>query len=71
MLELPWDTANRKWSYPRESSMLQSNQNGAGDLKSVLISGMKLQLLEFAQLGFSLALVQYSSLCSLPYGLDW
>ena len=39
--------------------MLQSTKlNGVGDLKSILTSDMEMQSLEFAQLVFSLALVQ-------------
>ena len=40
--------------------MLQSTKlNVVGDLKSVLTSDMPMQSLEFAQLGFGLALVQH------------
>jgi hypothetical protein len=36
-----------------------TEQKGVGDLKSILTSGMENQSLEFAQLDFGLALVQY------------
>ena len=40
--------------------MLQSTKlKGVGDLKSTLTSDMEMQSLEFAQLVFGLALVQY------------
>ena len=40
--------------------MLQLTKlKGVGDLKSALTSDMEMQSLEFAQLGFGLALVQY------------
>ena len=45
---------------PRERSVLQSTKlTGVGDLKSVLTSDTEMQGLEFAQMVFSLALVQY------------
>jgi hypothetical protein len=45
---------------PGEKSLLQSTaMKGVGDLKSVLTSDMEMQDLEFVQLAFGLAFVQY------------
>ena len=45
---------------PRQRSVLQPTKlNGVRDLKSILTSDMEMQSLEFAQLVFVLALVQY------------
>lgn len=52
--------------------MLESTKlNGIGNQKSILISDMELQSLEFAQLVFVLALVQYflTILPPLPFGM--
>lgn len=79
MLEMPepWDTFWGKLlpengTSPRERSVLQSTElKGVGDLKSVLTSDMEMQSLEFSQLGFGLALVQYflTMLPSLCFGM--
>ena len=48
-------------------NVLQSTKlEGCGDLKSILTSDMEMQSLEFAQMVFSLALVQYF-LTILPF----
>ena len=80
MLEMPesWDTCQGELltgsgTSPRERSVLQSTKEvkGVGDLKSALTSDMEMQSLEFAQLVFGLALVQYflSMLPSLCFGM--
>ena len=52
--------ANRDWASPRERTVLQSAKiKRIGDLKSTLTSDMEMQSLEFSQLVFGLALVQY------------
>ena len=73
MGHLPRKAAKRSGTSPRERSTVQSIKlKGAGHLERVLTSDMKIQCLEFAQLVFSLALVQHSisSLFSLPYILE-
>jgi hypothetical protein len=78
MLEMPelWDTCQGKLltgsgTSPSERSMLLSTKmEGIGELKYALTSDMETQSLEFSQLVFSLALVQYffTMLPSLSFG---
>lgn len=57
---LPRRAANRSGSSTSERNKLHSTKlNQSRDLKSFLLSGMKMQCLEFAQLVFRLALFQY------------
>ena len=62
--------ANREWNSSSKRSALQPTKlNGFRHLKSVLSSDMEMQSLEFAQLVFSLALVQYFH--SAPFPMFW
>jgi hypothetical protein len=60
-----WDTCQGELltdsgTGPRERSVLQSTKlKGIRELKSALTSDMEMQSLEFTQMVFSLALVQY------------
>ena len=57
---------------PRERSVLQSTKlKGVGDLKTALTSDMEMQSMEFAQLDFSLDLVQcfLTMFVFLPFGM--
>ena len=75
MLEMPelWVTFQEKLltmskNSLSERSVLQSTKlKGVGDLKRTLISDMKIEILEFAQLVFVLIWSSISSLYSLPY----
>jgi hypothetical protein len=50
----------RNRTSPGERNLLQSTKmKGVGDLKTALRSGLEMQSLEFAQLAFGFALVQY------------
>jgi hypothetical protein len=52
--------------------VLQSSEmKGFGDLRSVLTSDMEMQSLEFAQLVFSLAFIQYFLTVPLSSTLEW
>lgn len=56
---LPWGVQTGGESSPRERSMLQLERLGRQSHLSPLTSDMELQDLEFALLGFDLALLQY------------
>ena len=79
MLEMPesWGTCQGELltgsgTSPRERSVLQSTKlKGIGDLKSALTSDVEMQSLEFAQLVFGLALVQYFLTMLLSHILEW
>lgn len=64
--------AKREWEQAKERSVLNSTKlKGVGDLKIILTSDMKIQILEFVQLASRLALVQYflTMLPSLSFGM--
>jgi hypothetical protein len=72
MLEMPepWDTCQgelltREWNQPKSKRyLLQSTElERIGDLKTILTSNTEMQILEFAQLGFCLALVLTTVAC--------
>ena len=61
--------ANREWNQPKTKK--STKQKGVGGLKNISTSKMEVQSLEFAQLVFGLALVQYflTMLPSLCFGV--
>ena len=60
MGDLPRRAANREWNQPKREKCEVVNETGRSwRSKEPLTSDVKRQSLEFAQLGFSLALVQY------------
>ena len=66
---LPRKAANREWNQPKRTKFVaagcqicqqqSTRMKGVGDLKSTLTLDMEMRSLEFAQLVFGLALVQY------------